>query len=268
MIFEEALRPPPPRARRGLRIGVHWCCGFGPILLLLCLLIGPSLASGQPPASPRAAEIHQRLQAILARPEYAPQPGGATLAERMGEAIRRVLERFFRSLTFEGPISSSGTLITYVLMVALVAGLLAAVAHAAVLVLRRARLRTEASRGQRDPLHDEVEVEAMGSDPESLLRAARAARSRGDLEKAYRLYFLALLFRLDAAGLIRYDRSRTNGDYLRALRGSTLTGRLRAAMSAFDSIRYGGRRIDERDLETVAALLESLTMPVSTRASG
>ena len=131
-------------------------------------------------------------------------------------------------------------LVTRAHRVALVAGVMVVFVHAAVSVLRRARLRSAATAGYRAVLDDQAAVEATSGEPESLPRTTLAAHARRDLGRACRNFFLALLTRVEAAGLIRCEGSRRNGDYLGAPRGSPLAGTLRMAMSSFGANRYGG----------------------------
>src|SRR5690606_23799267 len=67
---------------------------------------------------------------------------------------------------------------------------------------------------------DEAEVlppGALETDVDRLLARARQAAERGDFAAAVRDAYAALLRKLDRDGLIEVHRSKTNGDYRRAL---------------------------------------------------
>ena len=74
-------------------------------------------------------------------------------------------------------------------------------------------------------------------DPDALEREADAAEAAGDLDRAFRLRFLAGVLRLDRAGVLRYRPSLTTGELVRTVRSDTLPG----LAAAFDQIAYGGR---------------------------
>ena len=92
------------------------------------------------------------------------------------------------------------------------------------------------------------------AEPDRWLALAREHAASGDLRRAYRAAFIAVLLRLDRAGAIRYERSRTNGDYLRALRGRPpLLALLRPLANGFDSHWYGSAPVSEQEFRSCLA---------------
>ena len=94
-----------------------------------------------------------------------------------------------------------------------------------------------------------IDVDGRSLDPDDLEREAASAEREGDLERAFRLRFLAGVLRLDRAGVISYRPSLTTGQ-LQARIGSTAFAGL---ARAFDEIAYGGRPAADADVEAAKA---------------
>ncbi|RMD73583.1 MAG: DUF4129 domain-containing protein, partial [Chloroflexi bacterium] len=76
---------------------------------------------------------------------------------------------------------------------------------------------------------------------------AAAARQAGDRRSAVRYLYLAALLWLDEQGLLHYDRSLTNREYLQQLRDQrSLRDRLAPVVNTFDAVWYGQQVIDEQ----------------------
>lgn len=88
-----------------------------------------------------------------------------------------------------------------------------------------------------------------------LVKLAERALGRGDPEEAAILLHLAVLRYLDDEGLARYHPSRTNGDYLRAIRRhKELRELLRGIANETERVRFGDGHVDEAKVQ---ALLEA-----------
>jgi len=88
-------------------------------------------------------------------------------------------------------------------------------------------------------------LEARDSD--SILSRANLLADSGEYRKAFRLIYLATLVTLDTDGILHFDRSRTNWEYLRALRRSgrpDLYELLAPFTREFDRIWYGFGSVD------------------------
>lgn len=88
---------------------------------------------------------------------------------------------------------------------------------------------------------DDEHVRSSG--PDELDRLAGEAEAAGDYSRAYRYRFRAGLLRLDAAGAVRLDPSRTTGQLRRDLARARFDG----LASRFDEIVYGDERADATD---------------------
>ena len=90
----------------------------------------------------------------------------------------------------------------------------------------------------------------MLEEPDEWLRQAQQFAEVKDFRRAFRAVFLGILLQLDKAGAIEYNRSRTNGDYVRLLktRGlKTVFEVFRPLVFEFDLRWYGNRATVEED---------------------
>ena len=78
------------------------------------------------------------------------------------------------------------------------------------------------------------------------MQRAHTLSSQGDYRNAVRYLYLSSLLILDEQGLLRYDRSRTNREYLRSVSSQPqLAGSLRDVIDVFDRVWYGFDSVDE-----------------------
>jgi hypothetical protein len=234
------------------------------LLLLGCLCLCLLLTGGQaaraqstPSATASPSRIKSDLKQILSDQEFRPESADESPIARAVEKVRKQFEtwwenirRFFRRLFGEGG-GDPGTV-----NVGLVYTLIAVIAVAALWTLYRIFRTRVSGRGravaavQGSPSPVEQEERPRAPD-EWLAEADRLARSR-DFRGAFRAVFLAILVQLDRAGKIEYQRSRTNGDYLRALRAHSLRSlydMLAPLAREFDLRWYGGRPSNEADYQ-------------------
>jgi hypothetical protein len=136
----------------------------------------------------------------------------------------------------------------WIVIVALILGIVAVLCYAAQKMgLGRVQLGA-----RRAAMTEADEMEDHADDPEAFLAAARELAASGQYRRAYRAVFLALLLRMDHLEWIRFDRTRTNGEYLRALRSrpDVLTW-LRPLATDFDLHWYGGKPVEEVDFQRI-----------------
>jgi hypothetical protein len=91
---------------------------------------------------------------------------------------------------------------------------------------------------------------------------ARSLSGSGDYRQAVRYLYLSALLLLDERGLLRYNRTQTNREYLRQLSAQPeLAGQLRPVIETFDRVWYGFQPVDEDSyaqyIAQVAALEET-----------
>jgi hypothetical protein len=98
----------------------------------------------------------------------------------------------------------------------------------------------------------EAQLAAENGDDEALLTSSGAMQraqtlsGQGDYRNAVRYLYLSSLLVLDERGLLRYDRSRTNREYLRSISSKPeLSNPLRDVIDVFDRVWYGFDSVDD-----------------------
>jgi hypothetical protein len=110
----------------------------------------------------------------------------------------------------------------------------------------------------------EAALEANGNHEEPL--SARTALNRadtlskeGEYRSAVRYLYLSALLILDERGLLYYDRTKTNREYLRNLAGNARSAELlREVINVFDRVWYGFQPVDEETYQRYAAQVREL----------
>lgn len=194
---------------------------------------------------PGAPEVQRALDEVYARPEFAERtlPGPLQwLSDRWAE-----VKAWFREL-FGGFLDLEGTApVFFWLMVgALALGALLIMGHFVVAAQgswrgRERRARAEgagAAAGPRGATDWEAE--------------ARRAAAEGRLRDAALALYQALLLRLDARGAVRYDASKTPGDYRAEARARPDAARvLDDFLRGFEPVAFGGRPLDASGYEAL-----------------
>ena len=203
------------------------------------------------PAGPFGAPELQKLAEILAGPEY--QWSEEAPPSPLEEWIARQFARFMNWLfeTLEGRITSSGLRIWQLVLIGL-----GALALAFVLGYLGRNLRkmaaAEAGLGSDDHFEENLS-------PSAALSKAQAMSSNGDFRMAVRYLYLAALLQLEERGLLRYDRSKTNREYLGDIQRRTtlqtpaLLDSFAGVVEVFDRVWYGYQPIDLAGYENYAA---------------
>jgi hypothetical protein len=144
---------------------------------------------------------------------------------------------------------------------ALFGGLALAVLAGALVLFLRQRDRDEPARAPTTealPSQQEPALEPDEQSPADLWRRAEALARRGEYLAAVRQLYLAVLTQLHRADLIRYDRTRTNGEYLRQLRAADGAGAVvdpfRRLTRLFEQKWYGERACAADDYDTCREL--------------
>lgn len=114
-------------------------------------------------------------------------------------------------------------------------------------------------------LVQDAQLAAEGSEGEGMLTSkgaiqrAQTLSTQGDYRNAIRYLYLSSLLVLDEQGLLRYDRSRTNREYLRSLSSHPeLANPLRDVIEVFDRVWYGFESVDEQTYESYREHVEEL----------
>lgn len=77
------------------------------------------------------------------------------------------------------------------------------------------------------------------------LQQAQARANDGNYRDAVRYLYLSTLLNLDERNLLRFDRSKTNREYLRQIAGTNFAATLHSVVDVFDRVWYGFQPIDE-----------------------
>ena len=194
----------------------------------------------------------QLLKDILARPEFQSGSEGPNFIQKIIEWLlhqyARLMDLLFGQVDADIGIPSEVTIpFTLLIILAILA------------FIFRDTLRN---------LFNEAEL-ADDSPGEGEILSARLAAQKaqelsrgGDYRHALRYLYLSALLLLDERGLLRYNRTQTNREYLRQVRERpALAERLKIVVETFDRVWYGYQPIDEasyaRYVEQVSALEET-----------
>jgi Domain of unknown function (DUF4129) len=91
------------------------------------------------------------------------------------------------------------------------------------------------------------------------LKRAETLSMQGDYRTAVRYLYLSSLLVLDEQGLLRYDRSRTNREYLRSVSSKPeLAKPLHAVIDVFDRVWYGFENVDEQTYQSYVKHVDEL----------
>lgn len=94
---------------------------------------------------------------------------------------------------------------------------------------------------------------------ESAFARAQGLSRGGDYRSAVRYLYLSSLLILDERGLLRYDRAKTNREYLHSVSGSPELSRpLHEVIEVFDNVWYGYHELDEEGFAHYSNRVEEL----------
>jgi hypothetical protein len=91
------------------------------------------------------------------------------------------------------------------------------------------------------------------------MQRAQSLSGQGDYRSAIRYLYLSSLLVLDEQGLLRYDRSRTNREYLRSISSKPeLAKPLSDVIDVFDRVWYGYEPVDEQTYQSYVKHVDEL----------
>lgn len=192
----------------------------------------------------RAAEAEARLDAILARPAFQWQEEQPGFWERLWE---RVLRFLFDLLPWDSGVLDLANVLLAILGGAILFFVLALAARS---LLRSFRPEAVAADG---------DGELVGLTAERALQEAESHSQEGDYRRAVRYLYLSTLLLLEERGLLRFDRSRTNREYLRSIADRPeLFGILQSIVDVFDRVWYGFQPLDDAGYSRYLAQVNEL----------
>jgi hypothetical protein len=188
------------------------------------------------------------VQVILQRPEFQWDRPPSPLQEWLDALWQRMidwLQRTFGNLSISLPVPVD--ILTIVASLVLVIVLLYIFRGLFADLIVESRLEE-----QRDAGDENLTAE-------SALQKAKDISRGGDYRTAVRYLYLSSLLLLDERGLLRFDRSKTNREYLRSVSAfPQLSGPLRDVIDVFDRVWYGFHTIDQDDFEHYVEKVDQL----------
>ena len=218
---------------------------------------------GSTPKRPDGADparVRRELRQILASREYSASTRKNALerwTEGVGKAIVRTLRNLgawiVRHLTIKE--SSGGGIAAVVGMWLVALGFLVAVC----VVVRRI-VRSSRARSSEDA--DDAAASYEMPTAKRLIKQAAKLADAGDYKGAFKSAYVASIAYLDETRALRFERSRTNWEYMRELKSGgheRLHGELQPLTRDFDRKIYGRESCAEQDYINAAAVYERLS---------
>ncbi len=200
--------------------------------------------------SPTLTQLdEQALNNILSQPQFDYTPDEPNFLQKLWQDTRQQIEDFFLRLVPE----SSSLRIPFGNLLSIAAALLIGVVLAYVLRGLLADLTADAAL---------TAEEALGGEPltaDLALKRAQELSSGGNYRTAVRYLYLSSLLLLEERGLLRYDRSLTNREYLRSVaHRPELASTLREVIDVFDRVWYGFQSLTPNEYEQFSVRVDSL----------
>lgn len=264
------------------------------LALCLGLALGPALFAQEPAPQPApgvpttdALPERRKLEEILARREFSaarrasgidvqvPELEAPSFLRWLGKTLRDTLKRWiewwdnlFRrnrppDLPEGGSLVSAGSgPLTWVL-VALASALLLLALYRA----WRRRTPVELAVGAAVAPGSTALPDALSQSADAWASFAETFARQGEWRLALRALYLELLVTLHERGAIRYERQRTNGDYLAALRGTPAGRPFGHLTAAFDLAWYGNKPFEAEAYESALGLVREIDQATAPQAA-
>lgn len=221
-------------------------------LLALELAALPAMAADQNRVGVSPATIRAEVRDILSAPEYnrkfepeSPSRLAAWLSEKFNDFVEWLAHGFG---------GGGGRALASVLAVLVV------IAFLALCVLLVFRLTSRFKGRLAANEEDDGETYDLPSSSRLMSEAARLAE-RGDYRGAFLKAYLATISYLDEIQALRFERSRTNWEYLRELRNQgrdSVAAELRPLTADFDRKLYGHDQCDQQDYDRAVLTYEQV----------
>lgn len=196
------------------------------------------------------------LDDILSQPEFNYAPAEPNFLQRMWQSLRQAVEDFFLRLFPE----QSNLRLPLNNLLVILAGVLVAVVLAFALRGLVTDFAADAAAAAE---------EALGGEPltaDLALQRAQDLSVGGDFRTAVRYLYLSALLLLEERGLLRYDRSLTNREYLRSVAHQPeLAATLRQVIDVFDRVWYGFQTVNATEYAQYAQQVETLRQQKEAR---
>jgi len=218
-----------------------------------------SVREAQTPQDRTSQDQRARLDKILAHPEYQPEEKRESVigrwTNRIKEFIYRLLVKLFGGSS--APRTGGAGLLT-VFRILVFLAVIAALMFGAVKLAQRlqGRKAPEKEAETREALGEEIAEDVTAAD---LFANASELARQGEYRKAIRRAYIALLCDLEQHGKLRLSRSKTNRDYLDAMRSEQLMYPTFSVMTnSFEHVWYGQERVAEDEFREFVTLYQDL----------
>ncbi|HJT67928.1 MAG TPA: DUF4129 domain-containing protein [Pyrinomonadaceae bacterium] len=209
--------------------------------------VGPGTTATTPQGD--KTQTKEKLESILARPEYASEAKGSSALGRLIMDFIRWLQQFLPKGMQVHPGGSPWMSVVAQILVVLVA--LVVLFYVAKILLARfkpkRRQRAPKKREPRIVLGERLEPEETSGD---LLSEAEALARRGEIRSAIRKAYIALLVELGDRKVIALAQHKTNRDYLNSVRNLPLHQNMRGLTDSFERHWYGLVEASDNDWQT------------------
>jgi hypothetical protein len=190
-----------------------------------------------PAPLPTAAQVQKAVSAVYRRPEYQERHG---VMDRVWEQVGRALAWIGDRIGQLAALRHSAPVLFWIIVGWLALSAAAILAHLVWTAVKAAR------RGDDGPAPAAKTKAARPRGPAEWEAEAARLAAEGRLREAAVALYPALLLRLDALDAIRFDPSKTPGDYrLEARKDPAAAGALNAFLRLFEPVVFGGRALDQ-----------------------
>lgn len=226
-------------------------------LLMVCLICSPAVGSAAGKGGVDPVKIRRELRQILASPEYSPVKPSLfdRWMERASKAVGNGIKRFLGWIVGHLTFGESGT----AGVIATIGAWLVAIGFVVLLWLVIRKLAAS-GQAQGDAPPGTASCDMPSAKP--LIRQAAKLAETGDYRGAFRAAYLASIAYLDEIRALRFERSRTNWEYLRELQQGGHErphGELRPLTADFDRKIYGRETCGREDYLKAAAVYDRLS---------
>jgi hypothetical protein len=196
------------------------------------------------------AEDLSVLQNVLDRPEFQWQPEEPDPLQQWANRLMQAFLNFLDRLAGSRGVELGSQVMRFALITAGLAAVAAAAALGVRILLRSMVAETSLSAGD----YPDADLTAGVA-----LERAELLSQAGDYRSAVRYLYLSTLLLLEDQGLLRYDRSKTNREYLRSISHKPqLAELLREVVDVFDRVWYGFQAIEEQEYARYAERVSEL----------
>jgi hypothetical protein len=223
--------------------------------ILICVLCATACSAAE-----RSERVSREIGSVLARPEYN-RVFKEPAVSKFWESIKRWFEKAFA--WFMGLLSNNGAKSGRVFSIVFACLVILAFLVLLAFVVRRLVRSARSRPGADDPEQENYVIPS----PKPLIRQAEKLAAAGDYRGAFRCAYLASIAYLDDKGVLRYERSRTNWEYLRQLAEGghdSIRADLRPLTLDFDRKFYGRELCAEDDYLRAVATFKKLSAEART----